>query len=391
KKDPKGKEQLVASAEGEVLVYDASDTVEYEIPKSAAEVYKKGSWIRSSELHSAGIKGAYGGLVLSVGPAKKKEEKTKGRAKEEKYAVSICVGHFYPYLIGSVFFVEEDARVVKGEILLRERAVSGDAGKTKDIVQGLPRVEELFEARKPKESAFLSDIDGRVDFENLPAYRQISVSTEEARKEYKVPYGVRVNVFAGQTVVKGETLTEGIKSPHDILLTQGVGSAQQYLGDEVQMVYRSQGVSINSKHIEVIVRQMTRKISIVEIGESAYLPNELVDMNTLKRINKKLVEEGKEGASGVRSLLGITRASLNTESFISASSFQQTASVLTRAAVEGQVDPMYGLKENVIIGKLIPAGTGLPLYQRVGLQAMAEPIEEKTEEPAVELEAAKKL
>ena len=156
---------------------------------------------------------------------------------------------------------------------------------------------------------------------------------------------------------------------------------------EVQKVYTSQGVQINGKHIEVIVRQMTRKISIVDIGDSAYLPNELIDINTLKKVNKKLVAEGKEPASGKRSLLGITRASLNTESFISASSFQQTASVLTRAAVEGQIDPMYGLKENVIIGKLIPAGTGLPLYQKVGFEIPNGEVKESKEEKKEKLKA----
>lgn len=224
----------------------------------------------------------------------------------------------------------------------------------------------MFEARKPKDACFISELDGIVDIDISDYFRTVIVTSNSGdRKEYKVAKDSRLLVHTGQLVSKGDKLNSGGINPHDISLTKGVAATQMYLSTEVQRVYTSQGVSINTKHIEVIVRQMTRKVSITDMGDSTFLLNEMVDMRTLNRFNKELEAQGSLPATGDRVLLGITRSSLNTESFISASSFQQTASVLTKAAMEGQIDPMEGLKENVIIGKLIPAGTGLKDYNYV--------------------------
>ena len=259
--------------------------------------------------------------------------------------------------------------MVKGDVLTREVLLGADASKTEDIVQGLPRVEELFEARKPKEAAVLAEMDGVIDIVNHNLYISVIITSESgSRKEYKITKDSHLLVYSGKKVSRGDQLNTGTINPHDISETIGIDETQKYLGEEVQRVYTSQGVQINSKHIEVIVRQMTKKMAITDMGDSTFLLNELIDIRKFKKKNEELKNKGKLEAKGTRILLGITRSSLNTESFISASSFQQTASVLTKAAIEGQIDPMSGLKENVIIGKLIPAGTGMPEYLRVSVK-----------------------
>jgi len=354
---------LYSSKDGEIFVYNPDVIHEYVVPKKVALLYAAGDRIKLDGDLSPGVRLQSGGIVVSC---LKLEGATEGRSRES-YRLTVSPGHSYPINSGATFFTNEGSRVSVGEVIARERISDSDASKTKDIVQGLPRVEELFEARRPKDSAVISEIDGVVELSDSDGYRLVSVTGDSgARKEFKIPFGVRLKVYSGKAVRAGDQLTDGVINPHDILETKGVFAAQTYLSNEIQKVYTSQGVQINSKHIEVIVRQMTRKVVIISMGDSSFLPNELIDSRLFDSTNRELIPSNKEACVAERVLLGITRASLNTESFVSASSFQQTASVLTKAALEGQSDPMDGLKENVIIGRLIPAGTGMPSYTRVG-------------------------
>ena len=236
-----------------------------------------------------------------------------------------------------------------------------------DITQGLPRVEELFEARKPKGVAEICEIDGEVVSVEPTNDNKTAITVrgeEEAR--YVVPYGARLRVKVGDKVSKGEGLTRGPLNPHDILRLNGVGGVYQYLIKEVQRVYRQQGVDINDKHIEVIVSQMLSKIHVDDAGDTNLLPGGLYSLYEIRQANAAL-EEGQQPATGERTLLGITKASLATSSFLSAASFQETTRVLTDAAIKGKTDYLLGLKENVIIGKLIPAGTGMKQYRNVSV------------------------
>ncbi len=250
------------------------------------------------------------------------------------------------------------------QLTMRTFHTGGVAGE--DITQGLPRVEELFEARKPKHNALIAEIEGviRLDDKGKNGMNQIFIVPEEGvPREYLVPYGARIAVAEGDTVKLGDKLTEGAINPHDILRVCGLKETQRYLVYEVQKVYKSQGVEINDKHIEVMVRQMLHKVKIEESGATDFLPGEYIDINAFEAANTKVIEEGGEPAVAKPILLGITKASLATDSFLSAASFQETTRVLTDAAIKGKVDPLIGLKENVIIGKLIPAGTGMPRYR----------------------------
>lgn len=254
---------------------------------------------------------------------------------------------------------------------------TGGISSNEDITQGLPRVEEIFEARKPKGLAIISEISGKVSVTDTKKKREVTVTNNETGelKEYLIPYGSRIKILDGAEVVAGEELTEGSVYPHDILKIRGLRGVQDYMLKEVQRVYRLQGVDINDKHIEVIVRQMLKRIKIEENGDTELLPGSLVDWLEFDEVNQKVLEQGLEPATGVRVLLGITKASLATDSFLSAASFQETTRVLTEAAIKGKIDPLIGLKENVIIGKLIPAGTGMQIYRKIDVTA----IEEKTE------------
>ncbi len=238
-----------------------------------------------------------------------------------------------------------------------------------DITQGLPRVEELFEARKPKGLAIITEIPGEVAIKDTKKKREIVITDKESgeTKTYLIPYGSRIKVTDGQMLEAGDELTEGSVNPHDILKIKGVRAVQDYMIREVQRVYRLQGVEINDKHIEVIVRQMLKKIRIEDNGDTELLPGTMVDFLEYEDINEKMEAEGKAPAEGKQVLLGITKASLATDSFMSAASFQETTKVLTEAAIKGKVDHLVGLKENVIIGKLIPAGTGLKRYSNIKL------------------------
>ena len=254
---------------------------------------------------------------------------------------------------------------------------SGGVAGVADITQGLPRVEELFEARKPKGLAIISEIDGIVKISEEKKRKTVTVTSKDDSKSYVIPFGSKLKVKDNDKVVAGQPLTEGSINPNELLLIKGPEGVYNYLVQEVQKVYRNQGVDINDKHIEVIGRQMLKKVRVEDNGDTHMFAGSLVDMYEFEDINKKAVEEGKRPATGKRVLLGITKASLATDSFLSAASFQETTRVLTEAAVKGKVDELIGLKENVIIGKLIPAGTGLAKYRNTHIST--EQKEENTE------------
>jgi DNA-directed RNA polymerase subunit beta' len=261
------------------------------------------------------------------------------------------------------------------QLTMRTFHTGGVAGD--DITQGLPRVEELFEARKPKGLAIIAEFGGRAEIKDTKKKREVIITDLETgnQKAYLIPYGSRIKIQDGVMLEAGDELTEGSVNPHDILKIKGVRAVQDYMIQEVQRVYRLQGVEINDKHIEVIVRQMLKKIRIEESGDSECLPGVSVDVLDYNEMNEKLIAEGKEPADGKQVMLGITKASLATNSFLSAASFQETTKVLTEAAINGKVDPLIGLKENVIIGKLIPAGTGMKRYRSVKLDTEMENID----------------
>ncbi len=253
------------------------------------------------------------------------------------------------------------------QLTMRTFHTGGVAGD--DITQGLPRVEELFEARKPKGLAIIAEFGGVVTIKDTKKKREVIVTNNDTMesKAYLIPYGSRIKVTDNDTIEAGDELTEGSVNPHDILKIKGIRAVQDYMIQEVQRVYRLQGVEINDKHIEVIVRQMLKKVRIETNGDTGFLPGTLVDILEYEDENEKMLAEGLETADGKQVMLGITKASLATNSFLSAASFQETTKVLTEAAIKGKVDPLIGLKENVIIGKLIPAGTGMKRYRSVKL------------------------
>jgi len=262
---------------------------------------------------------------------------------------------------------------------------TGGVASADDITQGLPRVEELFEARKPKGLAIISEIDGKVELRETKKKKELAILGDAEEKVYLIPYGSRLKVRDGDLIEAGDEITDGSINPNDILSIKGIGGVQKYILQEVQKVYRLQGVHISDKHIELIARQMLRKVKVEESGETELLPGSLVDIFAFEEENERAIAEGLEPATASRVLMGITKASLATDSFLSAASFQETTRVLTDAAIKGKVDPLIGLKENVIIGKLVPAGTGVKKYREVELDdeesegeidALAETIDE---------------
>ena len=272
------------------------------------------------------------------------------------------------------------------QLTMRTFHTGGVAGD--DITQGLPRVEELFEARKPKRNAIIAENEGVVRVvpnEGKKGTNTIFITGEDGIElDYLIPYGSRIIVKDGDVVSLGARLTEGSINPHDIMRVMGTEATQRYLVYEVQKVYKSQGVEINDKHIEVIVRQMLHKVKVETAGDADMLPGDMVDVNTFDEENRRLTLNGRENATGKRTLLGITKAALATDSFLSAASFQETTRVLTDAAIKGKIDPLLGLKENVIIGKLIPAGTGMSRYRKIEVVKNTPEIIDITEEAAVE-------
>jgi DNA-directed RNA polymerase subunit beta' len=267
----------------------------------------------------------------------------------------------YTFQIGAIITVKNGQQVNVGDVLAR---IPQESSKTRDITGGLPRVAELFEARSPKDAGLLAEITGTVSFgkDTKGKQRLIITDFDGAAHEYLIPKDKHITVHDGQVVNKGEMIVDGPADPHDILRLQGMEALARYIIDEVQDVYRLQGVKINDKHIEVIVRQMLRRVAIVDPGETRFITGEQVERAEILQENDRVKVDGKKGATFEYMLLGITKASLSTDSFISAASFQETTRVLTEAAIMGKKDDLRGLKENVIVGRLIPAGTGLAYH-----------------------------
>jgi DNA-directed RNA polymerase subunit beta' len=285
--------------------------------------------------------------------------------------------------------VRDGDEVHAGDVLAK---IPRETTKTKDITGGLPRVVELFEARKPRETAIIAEINGVVKYgEVTKGQRKIFVAGDDGeQREYSLPRGVHINVQEGERVKAGEPLMDGPRNPHDILDVLGEKELQKYLVNEIQEVYRLQGVNINDKHLEVISRQMMRWVKVEDIGDTEFLPEEVLDKFKFRAENQRVIEAGGRAAQGKAVLLGITKASLSTDSFISAASFQETTRVLTEAAINGKVDNLRGLKENVIMGRLVPAGTGMEYYRQVkiaGEDVVEEPVQEPLEIPGYDEEA----
>jgi len=279
---------------------------------------------------------------------------------------------------GAMLMVTDAQDVHPGDTLVK---IPRETRKTKDITGGLPRVVELFEARRPKEPARITEIDGVVHYgEVVKGKRKIYVADDSEKREYEIPKGAHITVQEGERVRAGEPLVDGPIDPHDILAVKGEAELQAYLVREIQEVYRLQGVNINDKHIEVIVRQMMRWVKIEEVGDTDFIIDEQVDKFRFQEENERVMTRGGEPATGRPLLLGITKASLSTDSFISAASFQETTRVLTEASIQGRVDYLRGLKENVIMGRLIPAGTGMEIYRRISIP------QDETERKEAEIE-----
>jgi len=286
--------------------------------------------------------------------------------KTASSAVSTKAKARYLLPVGAIIMVNEGDKVSSGVVLAK---IPRETTKTKDITGGLPRVAELFEVRKPKETAIISEIDGVISFGRYTKGKRKMTITPDVGDavNYFVARGKHVSVLDGDYVRAGEALMDGSINPHDILKIRGLKELAKYLVNEVQEVYRLQGVKINDKHIEVIVRQMLRQVSVTDAGDSHFLLGENVEKWRFEKENNKIVEQGGKPATADPLLLGITKASLSTESFISAASFQETTKVLSDASVAGKVDHLKGLKENVIMGRLIPAGTGVKAYRNIGM------------------------
>ncbi|MGH7885258.1 MAG: DNA-directed RNA polymerase subunit beta', partial [Thermodesulfobacteriota bacterium] len=273
----------------------------------------------------------------------------------------------YPLPIGAIIEANVGDEIEAGDVVAKiPRATS----KTKDITGGLPRVAELFEARLPKDPAIVSEIDGIISYgKDLKGKKRVVVTPEIGEpKEYLVPRGKHILVREGEIVTSGDQMVDGAVNPHDILRIRGEKALTNYLVDEIQEVYRLQGVKINDKHIEVIVKQMLRRVRIKDPGDTTLLVGEAIEKHVFFEENERVIAQDGKPASAEPLLLGITRASLSTDSWLSAASFQETTRVLTEAACEGRSDNLRGLKENVIMGRLIPAGTGLPMYRNIDIE-----------------------
>ncbi|MFH1386636.1 MAG: DNA-directed RNA polymerase subunit beta' [bacterium] len=339
------RKERIAKKDGEIFIYNPKVKKEYEVPKNAQVFVKVGDKINTGDELAAALISKTTGLVIEA----KKDE------------IVVAPGESYLIIAGSRLFIEDGDSLESYDVVARVESIRRDPSKTRDIIQGLPRVEELFEGRRPKDPAILAEIEGVVSVSEKEGVRVVTIRGAKGEiKEYFVPYETRLRVTTNDKVHCGMQLTEGTVNPHDVMRILGTRAAQAFLVDEIQKIYRAQGVTIADKHIEVIVRQMTKKVRILSSGDTILLPGELIDVKTMDEANDK-VKGDKAEATEV--LLGITKASLSTDSFISAASFQETARVLTDAAVKGRVDEMYGLKENVIIGKPIPAGTGFADYR----------------------------
>ncbi len=341
-----GEVNLSTQQEKRLLLITSNDLIKQEITTKPS--VKVGDFVKIGDKLTSETECACSGQVVSV---------------EQK---SVIVRKGRPYLVntGAQLQCDQGHLVQRGDQLA---ALIYERIKTADIVQGLPRVEELLEGRKPKDAAILSELNAKVKIIEEDDTRRLILVSGETEHEVSISLGLNVIVENGQTVTIGEPLTDGPANPHDILNLLGVEAVQQYLLDEVQKVYRSQGVEIADKHVETIIRQMTRKVRIEDAGDTILLPGELVELSEIKEETekaRKLISKDARPPAYKPVLLGITKASLNTESFISAASFQETTRILSEAAIQGKKDWLRGLKENVIIGRLIPAGTG-HMYSRI--------------------------
>jgi DNA-directed RNA polymerase subunit beta' len=315
---------------------------------------------------------------ISIKDKEGKTAKVPGTNSQARYLLSVGVN------IGA----SEGDKVEAGDIMAK---IPRETTKTKDITGGLPRVAELFEARKPKEFAVISEIDGAVSFgKDVKGRRRVIVTPDVGeKKEYLINKGKHITVQEGDRVQAGEALMDGASNPHDLLMIKGEKELARYLVDEVQEVYRLQGVKINDKHIEAIVRQMLRRVRVSDPGDTTFLADEQVEKSRFQEENDRVMEKGGQPAIGEPILLGITKASLSTQSFISAASFQETTRVLTEAALSGKIDYLRGIKENVIMGRLIPAGSGLPLYKSLGMVVDGEEKEsEKEQQKILDIQAS---
>ena len=310
-------------------------------------------------------------IVETVGAEKRSPQVlVQGKSGERKYLLPI----------GSHIMISDGQDVSPGDVLAK---IPRETTKTKDITGGLPRIVELFEARRPKDAAVITEIDGAVSHGPITkGMRKVIITGDDGEmREYLIPRYTHVNVQESERVRAGDPLIDGPINPHDVLAILGEKELQRYLVDKIQEVYRSQNVAINDKHIEVIVRQMMRSVKIEEVGDTEFLIDEQVDRFRFEEENERVIGASGQPAIGRPMLSGITKASLSTDSFISAASFQETTRVLTEASISGKVDSLRGLKENVIVGRLIPAGTGMEYYRNVVLEREDIP---QVEEPALE-------
>jgi DNA-directed RNA polymerase subunit beta' len=396
-------EQIAISRSGEVLILDDNgrERERHKVPYGATLLVADGSMVKAGKVlatwdpHTRPIITEYAGRVkfdnveegvtvarqiddvtglstlVVIDPKRRGSAQVKGlrpsvKLIDDKGREVKLPGSDLPvnitFQIHSVITVKDGQQVGVGEVLAR---IPQETSKTRDITGGLPRVAELFEARSPKDAGVLAEVTGSVSFgkDTKGKQRLVITDPDAVAHEYLIPKDKHVMAHDGQVVNKGEVIVDGPADPHDILRLLGVEALARYITEEVQDVYRLQGVKINDKHIEVIVRQMLRRVQIVDIGDSEFIIGEQVERSEVLQVNDKLVSAGKKPATYEYLLLGITKASLSTDSFISAASFQETTRVLTEAAIMGKKDDLRGLKENVIVGRLIPAGTGLAYHK----------------------------
>lgn len=392
-----GKHQVVLSRDGAIYLVHSGGRLKYRVPYGATLEVKEGMEVKKgdalfeyepySNLIIAEQKGTVKFVDIEEGKTLKEMVDESGKRqrmvvyeKTRKYipTIEVISSHkkmgVYSIPSGAYLFIEDSAKVEVGDLLAKKPR---DIARTQDITGGLPRVEALVEARTPKDKAIISEIDGIISFGEVSrGKRKIFIESDKEKREYKVPYSKYFTVHEGQKVRAGDKLCEGFIDPQDILRVKGVIAAQKYLLNEIQEVYRMQGVKIDDKHIGIIVRQMFKKVKIAEGGDTSLLEGQVVDAKKVKEENRKVVSEGGQPATFKPLLLGITRSSLSTDSVIAAASFQQTTNVLLNAALEGRVDHLSGLKENVIIGGKIPAGTGFRDFELIELRYKEEEVEE---------------
>ena len=358
-----GIESLFERINGRYSVKDVVDPKTGEVLVAAGEMIKDDA---AKRIEDAGIQSVEIRSILTC--------KSKHGICAKCYGKNMATGDIVP--IGeAVGVIAAQSIGEPGTQLTMRTFHTGGVATKEDITQGLPRVEELFEVRKPKGRATITEIGGVASIENSGGKTTVIVSNDEKTKEYALPFNARLKIKDGDVLKPGDVLTEGSIYPQDILQIKGIIGVQEYLLNEVQSVYRSQGVDINDKHIEIIIRQMLRKVRIADPGDTSFLPGELVDLNKFDEENAQAMMKGKKPSNASRALRSITKASTESESFLSAASFQETSRVLTEAAIKGKIDTLQGLKENIIIGKLIPAGTGLARYKNISVNQNTEAIE----------------